>query len=159
MSDIIIKDNFFEPDLREFLESLEYYSVRYMLVGGISVLIHGYIRTTVDMDVWVERSKENYEKLCLSFARFGMPMFDMTLDRFLNHDDLDVFTFGRPPLCIDLMNRVKGLTFEESYKTAQKVQSGKNIFRVISLADLRKAKKAANRHKDLDDLEHLPLVD
>jgi hypothetical protein len=47
--------NIFNDDFRDFLKALNNQNVRYMLVGGFSVILHGYSRTTGDMDIWVER--------------------------------------------------------------------------------------------------------
>ena len=55
--------NNFQTDFRDFLTALNDQEVRYILVGGFSVILHGYARTTGDMDIWVERSTENYLKL------------------------------------------------------------------------------------------------
>jgi hypothetical protein len=55
------------------------------------VILHGYARTTGDLDVWIKPVKENYLKLQKAFGSFGMPMFDLSLDNFLNTDNFDVF--------------------------------------------------------------------
>ena len=144
-----------DQDLLDFITALNHAEVHYLVVGGISVIIHGYARTTMDLDIWVERSYTNYQNLVKAFAEFGMPVFDMTAENFLNNNDLDVFTFGRPPVCIDLMNRVKGLEFTSAYQSAITMELNNCPVKVISKADLIKAKRAAGRHKDLDDVEHL----
>ena len=48
--------NIFHQDFRDFLSALNEAEVRYILVGGYSVVLHGYSRTTGDMDLWVERT-------------------------------------------------------------------------------------------------------
>lgn len=110
--------NIFNDDFREFIQCFNLANVKYILVGGYSVILHGYSRTTGDMDIWVERSGTNYAKIERAFLRFGMPMFDMTEKAFLTDPVLDVFTFGRPPSSIDIMVKVKGLDFDECYKSA-----------------------------------------
>jgi predicted nucleotidyltransferase len=90
--------NIFNPDFQDFIRSLNEADVKYILVGGYAVILHGYHRNTGDLDIWVERSAENYHKLVRAFQLFGMPVFDMTLSNFLDNTDLDVFTFGRPPV-------------------------------------------------------------
>lgn len=70
--------NIFNEDFKDFLTALNEQRVRYILVGGFSVILHGYSRTTGDMDIWVERTTENYQKLKRAFDQFGMPVFDMT---------------------------------------------------------------------------------
>jgi len=108
--------NIFKEDFRDFIRELNDYEVRYILIGGYSVILHGYPRTTGDMDIWVERTLMNYNKLRMAFINFGMPIFDMTKEKFLGDEETDVFTFGRPPSSIDIMTKVKGLDFEEYYE-------------------------------------------
>jgi hypothetical protein len=147
--------NIFNEDFRDFLTALNEADVNYILVGGFSVILHGYSRTTGDMDIWVDRTPENYQKIKSAFLQFGMPVFDMTVDNFLYHKIWDVFTFGIPPSAIDLMLKVKGLDFGSTYKNATIFIDEELAIRVINKDDLIKAKKAAGRPKDLDDLENL----
>lgn len=77
--------NIFNEDFRDFLSALNDQEVRYILVGGFSVILHGYSRTTGDMDIWVERTTDNYIKIKKAFHQFGMPVFDMTEENFINH--------------------------------------------------------------------------
>jgi len=79
--------NIFEDDFRDFLNALNNQGVEYILVGGFSVIIHGYPRTTGDMDLWVRKTENNYIKLVKAFYEFGMPVFDMTQENFLNHKE------------------------------------------------------------------------
>ena len=83
--------NIFYPDFRDFLIALNDRKVRYLLVGGYAVIFHGYARTTGDMDIWIERSKESYINLVNAFHDFKMPVFDMTPENFLVADDIEVF--------------------------------------------------------------------
>jgi len=71
----------FNEDFQDFLKALLKANVDFILVGGYAVILHGYSRTTGDMDVWVDRTQTNYKKLTLAFQYFGMPVFDMT-DRY-----------------------------------------------------------------------------
>ena len=151
--------NLFNPDFSDFIVALNQHEVEYILIGGYAVILHGYTRTTGDLDIWLNRTPENYEKLVLAFSSFNMPMFDMTKDNFLYNDDFDVFSFGVSPVAIDLISKAKGLDYREAAKQAKNVEiEGLNI-RLISLGDLIKMKKAANRAKDLNDIEHLPDPD
>ncbi|GGI22743.1 DUF6036 family nucleotidyltransferase [Pedobacter mendelii] len=147
--------NIFNEDFRDFVEALNKADVRYILVGGFSVILHGYSRTTGDMDIWVARTLDNYGKIKNAFLNFGMPVFDMTEENFLTHKNWDVFTFGIPPSAIDLMLAVKGLDFDASYDNAILFEEDGIQIKTIHLDDLKKAKKAAGRPKDLNDLENL----
>ncbi len=147
--------NIFNQDFRDVLKALNNQQVRYILVGGFSVILHGFSRTTGDMDIWVERSTYNYLKLKKAFNQFGMPVFDMTEENFLAHPNWDVFTFGQSPVAIDIMVKVKGLDFEECYTNSVLFEDEDLRIRTIHKNDLIEAKKATGRSKDINDLENL----
>ncbi len=148
-------DYIFNRDFIEFIQALNKQEVEYLIVGGYSVIIHGYSRTTGDLDVWVNKTNENYRKIERALLDFGMPVFDMTLNNFMNSNEFDVFTFGRPPIAIDFMTQVKGLTFSEcfNHRLIKKLQE--THINVLSKKDLINAKRASNRSKDQNDIDHL----
>lgn len=149
--------NIFNQDFRDFIIALNNHQVDYMLVGGYSVILHGYSRNTGDMDIWVKKSKENYHNIVSAFKEFGMPVFDMTEDNFMNSEKFDVFVFGVPPSSIDLITKIKGLEFDEAYTSViNKNFEGLQI-KLIHLNDLIKAKKSSARPRDIDDIENLTL--
>jgi hypothetical protein len=124
-------------------------------VGGYAVIYHGYNRTTGDMDVWVRPTKENFNKLKIAFQKFGLSLFDMTEEKFLKTELYDVFSFGVPPVCIEILTKVKGLDFEECFKSAIFQKFDDVDINIIDLIDLIKSKKSVGRYKDLDDIENL----
>lgn len=147
--------NIFNEDFREFLLAMNRNDVRYILIGGFSVILHGYSRTTGDMDIWVDRTFDNYNKLKKAFDEFGMPVFDMTEENFLQHPNWDVFTFGVPPVAIDIMIEVKGLNFDIVFNNAVFFEDDGLKIRTIHKSNLIEGKRKAGRPKDLDDLENL----
>ena len=147
--------NIFNSDFRDFISALNKNDVRYILVGGYSVILHGYSRTTGDMDIWVDRTPENYLQIKKSFIEFGMPVFDMTEENFLFHSAWDVFTFGMPPVAIDLMIKIEGVDFASAFERAVIFMEDQLAIRTIHKSDLIALKKAAGRAKDINDLENL----
>ncbi len=147
--------NIFNEDFRDFIRQFNSCDVRYILVGGYSVILHGYSRTTGDMDIWVDRTSKNYKKIKLAFLNFGMPVFDMTEENFLHHPEWEVFKFGKPPSSIDVMIKIKGLSFDECYNDAVFFEEDDLQIRTIHINNLIIAKKASGRSKDLNDLENL----
>ncbi len=143
------------PDFLDFIKALNSAEVKYMLVGGYAVIFHGYARNTGDMDIWVERTAENYEKITQAFHLFGMPVFDMTLEKFLDHEQFDVFSFGIPPVSIDVITDLKGLDFTSVFPYSVDMKSDGIPVKTINLTNLLKAKQASGRLKDLQDIEHL----
>ena len=147
--------NIFNQDFRDFLQALNDNEVEYLLVGGYAVILHGYSRTTGDMDIWVNKTKDNYQKLVIAFMDFEMPVFDMTEENFLHHPSWDVFRFGRKPVAIDIMTKMAELNFEKCSLVAQQYNDEGLTINLVHYDDLIKAKKVAGRYKDLNDLENL----
>jgi hypothetical protein len=145
----------FNKDFKEFIQCLNDQKVKYLLVGGYSVVLHGYSRTTGDLDIWVKKEPSNYERLNKAFRQFRMPVFDMTLENFLNSTKFDVFTFGRPPVAIDIMTAVKGLDFDGCWEKAEKRTIDDVEINIIHINHLLEAKRASGRPKDQDDIDHL----
>jgi hypothetical protein len=146
----------FNPDFRDFILSLSKSEVEYILVGGYAVILRGYSRSTGDMDIWVNRTEDNFEKLQLAFQDFGLPANAIQKERFFS-EEYDVFSFGKPPFAIEVLTQLKGnFSFDEAYQLSTFEKADDFEIRVIHLKHLIQAKKAAGRHKDLNDLENLP---
>ncbi len=145
----------FQDDFRDFIQALNDNKVSYIVVGGFAVILYGHARVTGDMDIWVERTEENYKKLLKAFLQFHMPVFDMTKENFLHHKEWDVFKFGRKPVAIDILTKVKGLEFKECYSLSKEFEDGDLKIRTLHLNHLLQAKKEAGRLKDLDDIDQL----
>jgi hypothetical protein len=147
--------NIFNSDFQEFLLALNKNEVKYVLVGGYSVIYHGFPRTTGDIDIFVEVSKNNYDKLVQAFEQFQMPLFDMTEESFLYQAHINVYTFGRPPVCIEILKEISGFTFQEIYINAIDTIFEEIPMKVIHINDLKRNKEISGRAKDLNDLENL----
>jgi hypothetical protein len=150
-----LDQNLFNPDFVEFLQCLDAEHVEAILVGGYAVVLHGYFRTTGDMDVWVRPTSGNYKRMRAAFATFGLPTEAISEQAFLDPNNVDVFTFGRPPMAIDILTKVKGLDFDETFEMAEALRVDGAPVRLIHLNHLKRAKQAAGRNRDRDDLEHL----
>ena len=108
--------NILNQDFTDFIVSLKQAEVKYILVGGYAVIFHGYNRTTGDLDIWVEATPANYIRIKKAFAIVGLSLFNMTKEKFCNPQQMDVFTFGRPPVCIEILSKVSGLEFQFAYQ-------------------------------------------
>ena len=149
--------NIFNEDFRDFIDALNKQGVEYLLVGGYAVILHGYRRSTGDMDVWVNVTSENHKKLIKAYLSFGLPTSDITEENFLRNDEMDVFTYGIPPTCIEILKKVKGCDFEEAYKISKMYDESGLRVRFVHINTLIEAKTASGRYKDLDDIEKLSL--
>jgi len=141
-------------DFKEFLKLLNANHVEYLLIGGYAVAYHGYMRSTADMDIWVAVNPRNAERVVAVLKAFGFDTPDLSPDLFLREGR--IIRMGLPPVRIEISTTISGVRFEECYRRRViDVLDGVKV-NLIALADLKKNKKAANRHRDRDDLEHLP---
>ena len=142
------------PDFKDFLRLLNSHNVRYLLVGGYAVGYHGYPRATGDMDIWIEMSESNSKKVASAFRDFGMPGETISEGLFLEKNK--VIRMGVPPVRIEVITNASGVVFNECYSNRQVIEIDGIPINFISLEDLKKNKHAVGRHKDMEDLEHLP---
>lgn len=140
------------PDFYDFLKSLNSNKVEYLLVGGYAVAYHGYPRATGDMDIWVNVSKDNAAKLETVFRDFGVSA--ASSEHFLEKDK--ILRLGRPPVRIEVITGATGVESEDCYARRVSEKIDGVPVNIIAVEDLKANKRAAGRHKDLDDLENLP---
>jgi hypothetical protein len=147
--------NILNDDFKDFFVFLNQYEVEYIVVGGYAVIVRGYSRSTGDIDIWVNKTLENFERLQKAIQHFGLPRAAVKEVEFFS-DDFDVFSFGKPPYAIEIMTAVKGLEFNATFLSATLELINDTPVRIIHLQHLITAKKAAGRSKDLNDIENLP---
>jgi hypothetical protein len=141
------------PDFKELLELLNKNEVEYLIVGGYAVIIYGYPRLTVDIDIWVNPTSENSEKTIKTIEEFGFKFNNLTVEDFKKPDN--VIQIGRPPYRVDILTSIEGLDFIECFNRKYIYNKNKLIINFISKEDLLINKKLVGRHKDLDDFNNL----
>ena len=145
---MIIDQNF-----REFIQLLNKNRVKYLIVGGYAVALHGHPRYTKDLDVWIWIHKDNAEKIITALHEFGITSLDLKPDDFLCSGN--IIQLGYPPNRIDLLTSVDGVDFDTCFKSRVEVEIENTSIYFIDLENLKKNKKASGRHQDLADLENL----
>ena len=142
------------PDFKEFLKLLHANKVEYLLIGGYAVGYHGYPRATHDMDIWIAIHPNNAKRVVAALREFGFDMPELSPNLFLQ--DQSIVRMGVPPLRIEITTAISGVQFKECYRRRVKDVIDGVPVNLINLQHLKINKKASSRHKDLDDLEHLP---
>ena len=145
----------FNYDFLEFLQLLDKYEVKYLLVGGYAVILNGYVRSTGDLDLWVDKTPDNYKKLVQVYNDFGAPIF--SVEEFVN-DKFDVWSIGVEPTKIEVLTHVDGLIFDESILNCKYLTVLDFKIPYVSYNDLLKNKLASGRYKDLADIEQLKKI-
>ncbi|HAY35053.1 MAG TPA: hypothetical protein DCY06_13060 [Bacteroidetes bacterium] len=140
-------------DFRELLKLLNENKVEYLVVGGYAVIIYGYPRLTIDIDIWINPVNVNAEKVIKTIKDFGFSFDNLTEEDFRKSDN--VIQLGRPPYRVDILTSIEGMDFNKCYKRKYIYIKDDLIINFISRKDLIENKKNVGRNKDLDDVSNL----
>ena len=140
-------------DYKDMLQALSDNGVRFLLVGAYAMGAHGYPRATGDIDIWVEPSIENSERVYRSVAAFGAPLHEIDQATFATPGV--VFQIGVAPRRIDIITAISGVRFDEAHQHRQIVEMEGLSVPILSLGDLIQNKRATGRDKDRLDADHL----
>lgn len=141
-------------DFEDFLKLLNSHRVEFLLIGGYAVGLYGYPRGTADLDVWVSSTAANANRLVDALREFGFDMPELNPSLFMEDDKL--VRMGVPPLRIDILTSILGVSFDESFARRKTISVGDVDIPVISLQDLKANKRATGRRQDLTDVDNLP---
>jgi hypothetical protein len=143
-----------EKDFEDFIKLLNKHQVKYMIVGGYALALHGKPRHTGDLDIWINISEDNATKLLKVINAFGMSALALQKTDFLEPGYIT--QIGYPPLRIDILNSIDGVTFEEAASGMQRLQIDEDFYiYYIGLADFLKNKQASGRKQDLVDIKEI----
>ena len=143
----------FSQDFKEFVELLIKHKVEYLIVGGYAVSIHGHPRYTGDLDIWLNPTSTNADLIVKCVNEFGFSSFNLTQADFTKPGN--IIQLGYPPLRIDLLTEIDGVTFEECFANRKEVAIDGLKINFIGYNDLLKNKKESGRARDMDDIDNL----
>jgi hypothetical protein len=146
---------------------LEGANVRYLVVGGVAVVLHGYLRTTLDLDLVLQLDHDNLERALEAFSSLGFsPQAPVPLRSFADpqsrktwfrEKNMKVFSLwhpSHPGFAVDLFVQ-EPFDFDMVYRRALRVPLEGVEATVVSRDDLMEMKRAAGRVQDLEDVAAL----
>jgi hypothetical protein len=142
-----------QQDFKELLELFNGHSVEYMIVGAYALAYHGSPRFTGDIYIFVRPAQDNAAKVIAALDHFGFGSFNLTTDDFQKPDS--VVQLGVPPVRIDLITSLTGISWEEADKGKQRGLYGEVPVFFLGREQYIINKRATGRKKDLADLEAL----
>lgn len=140
-------------DFRDLLAEFNARGVEYLVVGAHALAAHGHVRATKDLDVWVRADSANAPRVLAALRAFGAPLHDLTEADLVTPGV--VFQIGVPPLRIDVLTAIDGVTFEEAWPDRLQTQFAGIPAAVLSRHHTIQNKRAAGRTQDLADIECL----
>ncbi len=138
-------------DTEKLLQCLNARRVRYVVIGATAFPVHGYVRATLDIDVFIEPTEENARATKEALADFGYDVTDLTINDLLRKKVL----IREYVLQTDIHPFVAGATFGEVWQNRIESRLGETPASFAGLDDLIRMKKAAGRPKDHEDLRVL----
>jgi len=129
---------------------------RFLVVGAHAMAAHGVPRGTQDLDVWIEPSPENAERVWQALAAFGAPLTSLGIVQRDFTQPGVVVQVGLPPNRIDLLTAISGVPeFARAWQDRSVNPVRGRPVPFLGRAALVTNKRASGRRKDLADLEAL----
>jgi len=140
-------------DFVDLLRAFDSHDVRFLVVGAYALALHGRPRATGDLDVWVEATKENADRVMRALAAFGAPLAEVSKADFARPGV--VVQLGVSPGRIDILTRLTGLTFDEAWPERVRHAFGDVEVDFIGREAFIRNKRATGRARDLADIDGL----
>jgi len=141
------------PDFSDLLSIFNAHRVEYLVVGAHALAVHGHVRATKDLDIWVNPTPANADRVLEALREFGAPLLDLGVDD-LSRPGL-TFQIGLPPVRIDVITSIDGVEFDPAWSRKFRATLDDLAVWVLSRDDLITNKRTTARTQDLADLEHL----
>lgn len=141
-------------DGRDLLLEFQEAGVRFLVVGGHALAVHGLSRATVDLDIFVEPTAENAEKVVHALRVFGALRAHGVTQADFEHEGT-VYQMGLPPHRIDLITAIDGVALDQAWAGRVNAAVDGTPIPFLGLEELLANKCAAGRPKDLADVDAL----
>ena len=145
-----------EPSFEKLLARLAEAGVRFILVGGLAVALHGYVRLTEDVDIILDPSDENVRRFLTCLAGFGEGFARELSPADFTDEEGAIRIVEESEHCqLDVFTRMVGLHYTDLAADALPHTLGRHTLLYASKAALIRLKSASVREKDHLDVSAL----
>jgi len=142
--------------LQDVFKFFQQHKVRYIVVGGVASVLHGVPRATFDLDILIDPTDDNAQRLLSALVDAGFGTATMTnAQEILDHE----ITIFNDRVRIDVQTRTPGVSFQDAWRRRKTVTYHGQDFFILSKEDLIASKQASGREVDLEDVHMLQLPD
>jgi predicted nucleotidyltransferase len=142
--------------LQNVFASFQKNDVKYLVIGGIAAVLYGVPRATFDLDLLIEPSAENVERLLKAMTEAGLGTAALTSVNDVLSTEITIFT---DRVRLDVQTSTPGVVFKEAWERRVTMNYKGQTLEVVSLSDLIASKRASGREVDLEDVRILELKD
>ena len=135
-------------ELERVFASFQKHEVKYVVIGGIAAILHGVPRATFDLDILIEATPDNAQRLLAALLEAGLGTAALTSPEDLLAHEITVF---KDYVRIDVQTSTPGVRFEDAWGRRMTLAFHEQSFYVLSREDLIATKLAAGRAVDLED--------
>jgi hypothetical protein len=143
----------YHKDFADLCSLLNAKAVDYLIVGGYAVAYYGFPRFTGDLDILVQPTLDQVNRVLHAVKEFGFPVDQIEPDDLLVSNRM--LQLGRVPVQIHIMTTITGVSWERAWSSRKPGFYGSASVHFIGLDVLLENKRAAGRPKDLADLDAL----
>ena len=140
--------------LKGVFESFQKHEVRYLVIGGIAAVLYGVPRATFDLDILIEPTPDNAQRLLDSLLDAGLGTASLTNVKEILSNEITVL---KDWVRIDVQTVTPGLNFQDAWEKRETMIFQGQIFYVASKKDLISSKRASGRDVDIEDIRLLEL--
>jgi len=145
-----------EPTFEKLLVLLADGGIRFIVVGGVAVTLHGYVRLTEDVDLLLERSPDNLQQLLTTLSGYGEGFArELTLEDFEDEEGAIRIVEESEMSQIDLFIRMSGQHYEDLLSDAETLLLQGRRIQYASKTALIRLKQSSVREKDRIDVAAL----
>ncbi len=141
------------PDFKDLFNVFREEGVEFLVVGAHAVIFYAEPRFTRDLDVWVNPTADNADRVWKALKAFGAPLKDLGPESFT--DGELIYQIGVAPNRIDILMSITGLTFQTAWANRVEGTYAGMPIHLPAKEDLIRAKRATGRPQDLLDAERL----
>jgi len=142
--------------LQDVFKSFQQHEVKYLVIGGVASVLYGVPRATFDLDILIEATSENAQRLLAALIEAGFGTATLTNPEDLVFHEITVFN---DRVRIDVQTSTPGVSFEDAWIRRKTITYQGQDFFILSKGDLINTKRASGREVDLEDVRLLELPD
>lgn len=149
-----------EPTFEKLLVLLADGRVKFVLVGGVAVTLHGYVRLTEDVDILVELSEENIRRLLATLSSYGEGFAkELGIADFGDEEGAIRIVEESEMSQVDIFTRMAGLSYDDLISDAESLELAGRTVRYASKPALIHLKEKSSREKDQFDVVALKKLE
>lgn len=142
-----------EKDYEELLQLFNKYKVKYCIIGAYAIAFYAKPRYTKDMDILVEPSIKNGQKIVNALNEFGFKSLNLSEKDFCLKGK--IIQLGYEPIRVDIITSIQGCAFKQVWSNKALGTYGEERVYFIGIEDLIKNKEMSKRKQDQADLDIL----